>query len=333
MRKSMVDMMSDLEEQEIKGLQITDKEVEELTQDINFKNIKRYTLTGIRNESRDINLSIKKRLKKMRIVAAAVFVFVLGGSAYAAQSLDVFKFIYGNDVQIKTEDKTIINKTQTSSGIKMTINEGLIGDNNGIIMVTFENEDGTAFPKDAAVANLGILNKDINYMVNQKVSEDGFKLVGSFEIDSIQELRGKSITVQADKILDSKSEAVLAKGPWENTFKLDGENKLLSKDINLELVHNDEKIIAKHIDISTVGVEIKAERIDNNKDKLPEYTPVVKVVCRDGNTIVLKSSYTSEIETGFKWLYNLDTDNTTVFLDQQNIKSLIIDDNIIEIKQ
>ena len=332
MRKSMVDVMSDLEEQEIKGLQITDKEVEELTQDINFENITRYTLRGIREESKDmINLSIKKRLKKIWIVAAAMF--LLGGSAYAAQSLDVFKFIYGDNVQIKTEDKTIINKTQTSSGIKMTINEGLIGDNSGIIMVTFESEDGIVFPKDAAVANLEISNKDINYMVNQEVSEDGLKIVGSFEIDSTNELRGKSITVQADKILDSKSEAVLAKGPWKNTFKLDGENKLLSKDISLELVHNGEKMIAKHIDISTVGVEIKVERLDNNKDKLPEYTPVVKVVGRDDNIIVLKSGSTSEIETGFKWLYNLDTDNTTIFLDKQNIRSLIIDDNIIEIKQ
>lgn len=330
-KRNIVDMMSNIDEREIKTLEIADKEIEELTKDIRFESITLKAMEEIRKESKPVKtMPIKRKLKKVWMVAAAVL--VLGGSVFAAQYLDNFKFFYGDNVNLSPEDKTIINKTQTASGVKMTVEEGVIGGNSAIIMVTFEKGDGTHFPKDARVRTLE-LNSDkmASYMVNQQVTEDGLKLIGSFEMDTLSTLDGQKITVQADTIIDTSTQKVITAGPWKSTFKADAAKGLKGMAIDLEISHPGEILMLKQLNVSALGIEIQGTRMDEHKDKLPDYTPVVKITTTEGKVIELKSGSTSTTDIGFKWQYNLDANNNIIFINNQSVKSITIDGKTIDI--
>lgn len=332
MKNSNVHDLKDYKNEVAILLKIEDEEAKDLTKNIDFERIKRMALKGIQEEKNNMmSMNIRKQMKKAGIVAASVM--ILGGTVFALGHFDYFKLFYGNRTNISSEDKTAMNKSVISSGVKMSLNESIIGGNSGIIMVSFEKEDGTAFPKNAVIPALELEpHQKIGYMVGQKVTEDGSKLIGNFEVDSVSSLNGENITVKADKIVDSKSRKIIAKGPWENKVKIDMTSKLTSKDISMDISHGNEKMVLKHIDISAIGVEIQGERLDKNKDMLPEYAPEIKVLMRDGKNMKLRIGSTSQIENGFKWQFNLDAHNNMVFIKPKDVKSIVLSNETIDMK-
>lgn len=315
---------------DIETMIIKDEEIEELTRDINFENIKMKTMIGIRKEKK----KMKNNVKKTAIIAAAVV--AIGGTVFAAEYFDNFKLFYGDKTNITSEDKTAINNEQIASGVKMTVQEGIIGDKSAIIMVTFENEDGTAFSQDARVKTLdfqGEKEQSFGYMVAQQVTADGAKLIGSFEIDTMDSLNGQNVIIQADEIYEENSEKTIVKGPWKSTFKVSADNSVHKNPIDIQIEQQEEILSLYQVSISALGIEILGERLDAQKDRLPEYTPIVKVMTTDGKTIELRVSSTSEIERGFKWQYNMDINNNFIFVDDQNVQSIAIDGEVIDIKR
>ncbi|PKM51789.1 MAG: hypothetical protein CVV02_04030 [Firmicutes bacterium HGW-Firmicutes-7] len=317
---------------EIVNIEINDEEIEQLTTGLNFKKIKANAISGIMKENKMKNISRRNRFKKVLVAAVAAVIMV--GTVFAAQYVDNFRLFYGDKANIAEEDKTVINETQTVAGVTMNVEEGIIGQKSGVIMVTFEKKDGTTFPKDAVVTALELLpNQEISYMIGQMVTEDGLKLVGRFEVDSNDTLHGKKITVKANRIVEESTQEVITEGPWEISFKLDASKGLITKDIDIKITNQDEIMELKRMDISAVGIEIQGVRLDKNKYELPSYTPVVKITMTDDKVIELKAGSTSEIKTGFKWQYNSDVNYNPVFIDEQNVKSISIDGEVFMIKQ
>jgi hypothetical protein len=319
----------DIEVKAIESLVIKDEEIEALTWHIDFKNIKQKSLEGIRKEKK----KMKKSMKKSLIIAAAVL--AIGGTVFATEYLDNFKMFYGEKAAVTSKDKIVINREQTISGIKMTVQEGVIGDKSAIIMVAFQKEDGTAFSEDTRVKTLEFLGEkqqSFGYMVGQQVTPDGLRLIGNFEIATMESLNGQQVVIRADEIYEESTQESIVKGPWQTTFKVDAAHGVHKKAINLQIKQEKEELKLNQISVSALGVELEGERLDEYKDKLPDYTPVVEVTTTDNKTITLRVSSTNETDEGFKWLYNMDTNNNIIFIDEQEVDSIRIDGEIINIR-
>lgn len=315
---------------DIEAMIMTDEEIEELTRDIDFENIKMKAMNGIRKEKR----TMKNNMRKTAIIAAAVV--AIGGTVFAAEYFDAFKMFYGDRTNVTSEDKTSINNEQTASGVKMTVQEGIIGDKSAIIMVAFENEDGSTFPEDARVKTLdfqGEKEQSFGYMVSQQVTSDGSTLIGSFEIDTMDSIDGQNVIINADEIYEENTGKSLVTGPWKSTFQVDAKNSVHKEAVDIQIEQQEEVLALNQISISALGVEIEGKRLDAQKDRLPEYTPVVQIMTEDGKTTELYVSSTIETENGFKWQYNMDKDGNFIFIDDKEVKSVTIDGEVVDIKR
>lgn len=331
MKKLIVDLMNTVDGEDIANMELSEEETVNLTKDMNIAAVKSRAIGGI-HTGRSA-LKNKGRVKGVRkAIAALVAAMAIGGTAFAAEYFDGFKFFYGEKANIATEDRGVINKTVTGSGIKMTINESIVSDKGAIIMLTFEKEDGTVLPKETVVQALDIKeNKKISYMTNQKVSEDGKRLLANFEIDSSEKLEGKSLTVTADEVVNTQTGESIAKGPWQISLKISAKAKTVAKSLDLTLGNESERLILNKINVSALGVSFDGIKDDGNVATLPNYEPSVKVITVDGNSFELKCGSANEINNGFRLMYDLDLEYNKLFLDLSNIRTVVVDGNAISI--
>jgi len=332
MKKTITDLMNYVEGEEIKDIEIHNDEIINLTKNLDLEAVKNRAMEGIQ-AGRSTSKNTKRRVgfrKAMVLVAATL---TLSATVFASEYFDTFKFFYGGKANIALEDRESVDKTITASGIKMTIRESVVSDKGAIIMLTFEKEDGTALPKEAIIKTLDIKeHKNLAYMVNQKITEDGKKLIANFEIDSSEKLEGKKITVLADEIINTQTLHSIVKGPWKTSFRISGKAKSVEKKLNVTVGNGNEKLQFNNINVSTLGVSFDGIKANGDIERLPDYQPKVTIITTEGNSIELKQGSANEIKNGFRFIYNLDSEFNKTFLDLSTIKNIIVDDNIISIK-
>lgn len=215
----------------------------------------------------------------------------------------------------------------------MTVTESIISDKGAVIVATFEREDGKVFEKDAVVPTIEITNrKDLSYMINQALSEDRTKIIASLEIDSSKSLESQTLTVVADKIINTATKETLAAGPW--TISLTATNQKFIKEQTLDLLteKDHEKMSLTKINVSSLGVAVEGKRLDGKTSTLPSYMPSIKITTADGKAIQLTFHSANKIETGFRILYVNKTDaNIRESLNTLDIKKVSIDGKTIRL--
>jgi hypothetical protein len=267
-----------------------------------------------------------KSMRKTIITGAAIIVIGTSTSVAAAENTDYFSKFFGgiaNSFVKDTHDQVVVK-----SGVKMKIEESVSGGKSSLIIVSFEKEDGTSFPEGASISNLEVdVKHGASYMVEQKLTEDRKKIIAMFDLDSLSNLEGKSVTVRADAIMSEEKN--VANGPFKNKFII--HDRSSKTDIDVTLKKENEEVVLNTIYLSAIGIGLEGERIDGQSSYLPQISPNVKVMTSDNQTIELSPSSTSTTDIGFKWQYSMNSNGDRIFLDKTRIKNILINDQIITI--
>lgn len=330
-KRRIVDIMANIDNQELEDLLLTEEEERELTQKINMERIKSNAMSKIQEEEPMVYKNRKIKKYKASIVIAAAMIMILSTTAFASQYMDSLKQFFGQSASIAEDERSPIQGTDTVSGVTMNVEEGVYVGNSGYLVVSFTKEDGTPFPAGVSIPGLELkMEHDVSYMVGQQLLDDNKKLVGVFEMDAANDLDGLKARITADQIT-AADDTQAVEGPWDVQFTI-SPGKQREQSLNLAINENEEALSLSTISVSSIGVAIEGKRTDGELDKLPEYTPEVKVIAADGSEMMLRVSSTSTTKSGFQWLYNLDSKNNLVFLGDMDIKSISIDGNVTELK-
>lgn len=330
-KRRIVDIMANIDNQELENLLLTEEEERELTQHISMERIKNRAMNRIQEEETMMFKNRKVKKYKASIIIAAAMIMIFSTTAFASQYMDSLKQFFGQSASIAENERSPIQGTDTASGVIMNVEEGVYVGNSGYLVVSFTKEDSTPFPVGASVPLLELKTEhSVNYMVGQQLLDDNKKLVGVFEIDSMNDLDGLQAQVTADRITPEDNTQTV-EGPWDVQFTI-SPGKQREQSLNLTIDEGEEALSLSTISVSSIGIAIEGKRTDGELDKLPEYTPEVKVIAADGSELTLHASSTSTTKSGFQWLYNLDDKNNLVFLGDLDIKSISIDGNVTELK-
>ncbi|MCV4234771.1 hypothetical protein OHJ21_26715 [Virgibacillus sp. LDC1] len=330
-KRRIVDIMANIDNQELEDLLLTEEEERELTQRIDMERIKSNAMSKIQEEEPMVYKNRKVKKYKASIVIAAAMIMILSTTAFASRYVDSLKQFFGQSASIAEDERSPIQGTDTVSGVTMNVEEGVYVGNSGYLVVSFTKEDGTPFPAGVSIPGLELkMEHDVSYMVGQQLLDDNKKLVGVFEMDAANDLDGLKARITADQIT-AADDTQAVEGPWDVQFTI-SPGKQREQSLNLAINENEEALSLSTISVSSIGVAIEGKRTDGELDKLPEYTPEVKVIAADGSEMMLRVSSTSTTKSGFQWLYNLDSKNNLVFLGDMDIKSISIDGNVTELK-
>jgi hypothetical protein len=330
-KRQIVDIMANIDNQELEDLLLTEEEERELTQKIDMDRIKSNAMSKIQEEEPRVYKNRKVKKYKASIVIAAAMIMILSTTAFASQYMDSLKQFFGQSASIAEDERSPIQGTDTVSGVTMNVEEGVYVGNSGYLVVSFTKEDGTPFPAGVSIPGLELkMEHDVSYMVGQQLLDDNKKLVGVFELDAANDLDGLKARITADQIT-AADDTQAVEGTWDVQFTI-SPGKQREQSLNLAIDEIEEALSLSTISVTSIGVAIEGKRTDGELDKLPEYTPEVKVIAADGSEMMLRISSTSTTKSGFQWLYNLDSKNNLVFLGDMDIKSISIDGNVTELK-
>lgn len=273
----------------------------------------------------------KKALMNLRRkigLGVALLVIATSTTVVASQESGYFNEFFGGITNSLVKD--VHDQVVVKSGVKMKVEESVSGGKSSLVIVSFEKEDGTAFPEGTSIENLEIdVKKGASFMVEQQLIEERKKIIAMFDIDTLSSLEGKNVTIKADAIIHNHTEKIIAKGPFKTKFTVfDRSDKT---NIDLTLKQENEEVALKMIYVSALGIGIEGERIDGNSSYLPAISPTIKVMTNDNQVIDLSTGSTSTTDIGFKWQYSLDHEGNRIFLDKSLIQSIMINDQIIEI--
>lgn len=284
------------------------------------------------NNKQKVRQPAKKKWAVGAAIVAAISLTAMGTSALASPDHGIFKLFAGGNTGITDGAVTAVNQSAVQAGIVATVEQSMIGGNSALIVVSFAKEDGTLFPKNAVIPALELHgDKEVSFMVEQRVTADGKKLIAMFDVETPASLNGKKLTVKADAIEDADTGAVLAKGPFKNTFRAEESSSSYNIAIDHTLSHQQEQLSIQAGNISAIGVALEGKRITGPTDQLPEYSPKVSVTTKDGQKTELYLGSTSTTDRGFEWHYNLDKEGQRVFLDAAAVTSLSVDGHNIEV--
>ncbi|MGE7825919.1 hypothetical protein [Paenibacillus sp. NPDC093718] len=330
-KRRIVDIMANIDNQELEDLLLTEEEERELTQKIDMERIKSNAMSKIQEEETMVFKNRKVKKYKASIVIAAAMIMILSTTAFASQYMDSLKQFFGQSASIAEDERSPIQGTDTVSGVTMNVEEGIYVGNSGYLVVSFMKKDGTPFPAGVSIPGLELKTEhDVNYMVGQQLLDGNKKLIAVFEMDAMNDLDGLKARITADRITSADNTQAV-EGPWDVQFTI-APGKQREQSLNLAINEGEEALSLNTISVSSIGVAIEGKRTDGELDKLPEYTPEVKVIAADGSEMMLRVSSTSTTKSGFQWLYNLDSKNNLVFLGDVDIKSISIDGNVTELK-
>jgi len=182
---------------------ISEKEIESTTKNINIENIRNLTFQKI--DIAQKKEKTKLRLRKSILIASIIAIFLVTTSL-AHQKGYLNKFWDDFDYNIKEEQFSPFSYEQVSDGIKMTVTDILQSRNEAIIFVAYERLDGKPFPKELTEIekdNFDYSDKSLrghtrygNYI------DDNKKLIYCYEINGENTpLAGKNVIMNSSGIV------------------------------------------------------------------------------------------------------------------------------------
>lgn len=212
MEKKVIDIMGEIDGDLFTVTEISKEEEDSLSCILNFDKIKEDARKGIHNEEesgveserRTVSETTRRPFKIARwAVCAAAAVMLLGGSVAVAQHLDVFRTFLGIGAVIPEEEVTDVSRSVSKDGIKMTVDSVIAGKNDFVTLLTFELEDGGAFPENAELHEIWV-DTDENGVemagYSTKLSEDRKQLISCIESSSRESMLGRTITATAEGV-------------------------------------------------------------------------------------------------------------------------------------
>jgi hypothetical protein len=174
---------------------------EEINTDISFDRIKSIAMNGIADANKNSKKQ-RKRLSRLVIIPAAAIITLMSITAFALTTSEAFRAFFDDSIDFivgKTQD---VQKTDTKNGITFTVESAVIDDTSGLIIFSFVKEDGTAFDKNTAIADIKLSTGDGNgYSRELKFTDDYKKLL--YYIDPINDgkLYGKMINITVQNLI------------------------------------------------------------------------------------------------------------------------------------
>ena len=97
-------------------------------------------------------------MKRGMGIAAAVLAIGASTTVVAAQNTDYFKMFFDGNVM---NSAAAIDQVTIEQGIKMKVEESIIGGKSAIIIASFERENGAVFPEEAVIDTLELDLKNV----------------------------------------------------------------------------------------------------------------------------------------------------------------------------
>ncbi|MEK5040129.1 hypothetical protein [Sporosarcina sp. FSL K6-3457] len=267
-------------------------------------------------------------MRKGIVTGVALILMGTSTTVLASQDTGYINELFGGITNSFVKDQH--NQVVIESGVKMKIEESLSGGKSSFIIVSFEKEDKTEFPDGAAITNLELgMKHGASYLIEQQLTEDRKQIIAKFDIDTFSSIEGKKVTINAQDIVNTDTDEIIANGPFETKFTAHDRSSKI--EIDLTLKQQEEEVVLKTLHVSAIGIELEGERIDGQASYLPEMTPIVKVVTNDNQIIQLNTDSTSTTDIGFKWKYSLNADGNRLFLDKATINKIMINDQVISV--
>ncbi|MDF3002442.1 MAG: hypothetical protein K0Q48_2561 [Bacillota bacterium] len=196
----MIDILSTVDDEFLSGMELSEEEVYLLSGQLNQERIKEKARQGIVKGT--VRQTVRMRPRKMTKWAVGVILaaVLLGGSVAVAHNLDAFRFYLGAKAVIPDEEITDVSKSVSAYGVKMTVDSVIAGENDFVTLLTFELEDGSAFPEGAEFydINLCMEGNGMNMAVSSaRLTEDRKQIVSLIESSSGESLLGREITAKS----------------------------------------------------------------------------------------------------------------------------------------
>lgn len=286
------------------------------------------------------NMNDNKKRKKIswpakRMIAAVLCMVILitgtvgaSASGYFGQVSEAFKNVFHlNDKTSKVADEegSMIGKSVTDNGIKITL-DAVLGDSYNVAFVcTIQKEDGTAFEHltDDDLSNDEMIfeEEDISidkisgfigessgesYFYDADKKDHAFQYVRLSKCDQkIKKGMTANIKLKNLRCYDNENDKLFAKGEWKFKVPLQYENQ--SKNIASEQTFEVDNICfkIKNLSISSVGIHFDCvtdnENVNHNPEKYMrtfDKIDTMKLTFKNGKTMICDNfgSYASEDE-------------------------------------
>ncbi|MGL4799867.1 MAG: DUF4179 domain-containing protein, partial [Cellulosilyticaceae bacterium] len=146
MSKKVSELMEHLDEEWLVDIEINEENEEDVSLDaIKAKAMKGIGVTSLEMQKKK-SIKGKKRRWLLPLVAALT---VIGMSAVAISSNEQFRQFFGESFPLIEDQVQNVNVSQTKDGITFAVEGAVIDEKAGMVIVSAEKLDGTAFDKDA----------------------------------------------------------------------------------------------------------------------------------------------------------------------------------------
>ena len=229
MKLKIVDMMTELTPEALDMVNLTEKEISDLSGEANLEKIRTLALeqisiaeTTVRQPvpcaGREMKVAAgmicgaerhrRKRRGLLRIAAAAIAALCLSGTAFALHQWYVEDFFGESAVPEERLDRVLDHRE--AKGVQMTLAEVIAGEQDANVIVYFERADGKPFPKGSEIAGMEA-DLSNSFQGQQAVTdlmiqplEDNHKLAYCFNVSAFQPLLGETLTIHARGIYKSQ---------------------------------------------------------------------------------------------------------------------------------
>lgn len=292
------------------------------------------------------NMKDNKKRKEIswpakRMIAAVVCMVILitgtvgaSASGYFGQVSEVFKNVFHLDdktAKVADEEGSMIDKSVTDNGIKITL-DAILGDSYNIAFVyTIQKEDGTAFDHmtDKVLSNNEMMfeEEDIfidqisgftgdSYFYDADKKDHAFQYVRLSKCDQ-KIKKGMTVNIKLKNLIyyDNEKDKLLTKGEWKFKVPLQYENQ--SKNVASDQTFEVDNICFKinNLSISSLGIHFDCDTDNEDVNRNPEKymktfdkIDTMKLTFKNGKTMICDNfgSYASADEND-NIIYSLTT--------------------------
>lgn len=236
--------------------------------DIYKERLKRKLHKSIKNTENKFNKILKFSTAALLILCFTSFISFKINPTFATEIPVVGNLIknitgYGNTEFDKYT--SVINKTVQKDGIKVTLNEVMLDDNQLRIATTFvSNEKMDSIPRPNVFINKKVLNPSGARGIGQHTDENTLVTVYTLDVSDVKLPSHMNIKISYKDIMfmNENSKDTIVKGPWEfdiNVSKKAIQTKTRSYSINKTIKHKNIKMHIKDMTLTPLTTNIHFE--------------------------------------------------------------------------